>query len=115
LLYLLEREGLSVSELTDLLYQRSGLLGISGFSADMRELLASERPAAAEAVEYFCYRTAREIGSLAAALGGLDALVGSGFNWFSHTLAPRPRDLQVFDSMKQSSLTINCEKFSQIS
>lgn len=78
LLYLLERDGLSVAQLTDLLYKRSGLLGISGFSADMRELLSSQREEAAEAVEYFCYRVAREIGSLAAALGGIDALAFTG-------------------------------------
>jgi len=64
-----------VPELTDLLYHRSGLLGVSGVSADMRDLLKSTAAGAAEAVEYFCYRIAREIGSLAAALGGLDALV----------------------------------------
>jgi len=75
LLYLMEQEGLDLAALTDLLYRRSGLLGLSGVSADMRDLLASERPEAAEAVAFYCYRAARELGSLAAALGGLDALV----------------------------------------
>lgn len=75
LLYLLREEGLDEPALSDLLYNRSGLLGVSGLSADMRALLASGRPAAAEAVELFCYRIVRELGSLAAALGGLDALV----------------------------------------
>jgi acetate kinase len=61
--------------LTRLLYKESGLLGVSGISQDMRTLLASDAPEAAEAVELFCYRIARELGSLAAAAGGLDALV----------------------------------------
>ncbi|MCC7425732.1 MAG: acetate/propionate family kinase [Alphaproteobacteria bacterium] len=75
LLHLMETEGLDTGALSDLLYKRSGLLGLSGVSADMRDLLASDRPEAAEAVEFYCYRIAREIGSLVAALGGLDALV----------------------------------------
>jgi acetate kinase len=58
-----------------LLYNRSGLLGVSGVSSDMRELLASHDVRAREAVDLFVYRIARELGSLAAALGGLDALV----------------------------------------
>jgi acetate kinase len=78
LLYLLDQENVAVGELTDLLYKRSGLLGISGSSSDMRDLLADPSAEAAEAVEYFCYRVARDIGSLAAALGGLDALVFTG-------------------------------------
>jgi acetate kinase len=78
LLYLLDQENMSASELSDLLYKRSGLLGISGISSDMRDLLADPSTEAAEAVEYFCYRIARDIGSLAAALGGLDALVFTG-------------------------------------
>jgi acetate kinase len=78
LLYLLEHDKLSVQALSDLLYKQSGLLGISGISPDMRDLLADNTPAAAEAVEYFCYRIAREIGSLAAVLGGLDTLVFTG-------------------------------------
>jgi acetate kinase len=75
LLYLMREQGLAEPALTDLLYNRSGLLGVSGLSADMRTLLASDEPAAAEAVELFCYRIVRDLGSLAAALGGLDALV----------------------------------------
>ncbi len=75
LLYLLREEGLDEPALTDLLYNRSGLLGVSGLSADMRTLLESDAPAAAQAVDLFCYRIVRELGSLAAALGGLDALV----------------------------------------
>ena len=78
LLYLLDQENMSTGELSDLLYKRSGLLGISGISSDMRDLLADPGEEAAEAVEYFCYRIARDIGSLVAALGGLDALVFTG-------------------------------------
>jgi acetate kinase len=78
ILYLLREEGLDVAQLTDLLYNRAGLLGLSGVSADMRELLASPAPGARLAVQVFCYRVKREIGSLAAALGGLDALVFTG-------------------------------------
>ena len=78
LLYLMDYDGMDAKGLTRLLYKESGLLGVSGISQDMRELLASDRPEAAEAVELFCYRIVREIGSLAAALGGLDALVFTG-------------------------------------
>lgn len=78
LLYLIERHGMDVRDLTNLLYKQSGLLGLSGVSNDMRELLASVDPNAKLAVDYFSYRIARELGSLAAALGGLDALVFTG-------------------------------------
>jgi acetate kinase len=57
------------------LYKDSGLLGVSGVSNDMRDLLASTDPRAAEAVELFCYHVAKQLGTLAATLGGLDALV----------------------------------------
>jgi acetate kinase len=62
-------------EIERLLYMESGLYGISGVSSDVRELLASERPGAAEAIDYFVHRIAREIGSLAAVLGGFDVLI----------------------------------------
>ncbi len=75
LLYLLQEQELDAAQLTDLLYHQSGLLGVSGLSADMRELLASAAPRAQEAVALFAYRTAREIGSLLSAAGGIDALV----------------------------------------
>jgi acetate kinase len=78
LLYLMDYQGMGAKALEHLLYKESGLLGVSGISQDMRELLASDRPEAEEAVELFCYRIVREIGSLAAALGGLDALVFTG-------------------------------------
>lgn len=75
ILYLLQHDHMSVSEVEELLYQHSGLLGVSGLSSDMRTLLASDRPGAKEAVDLFVYRIGRELGSLVAALGGLDAIV----------------------------------------
>jgi acetate kinase len=78
LLYLLDHEGLSLSELTHLLYEESGLLGLSGVSADMRTLEASTAPEAAEAIDYFAHRLRMEIASLASTIGGLDALVFTG-------------------------------------
>ncbi len=78
LLYLMDYQGMDARALTQLLYKESGLLGVSGISPDMRVLLASDRPEAREAVDLFCYRIVREIGSLAGALGGLDALVFTG-------------------------------------
>ncbi len=75
LLHLLEFHHMDAAGLTKLLYKESGLLGVSGVSQDMRALLDSAAPEAAEAIELFCYRIARELGSLAAALGGLDVLV----------------------------------------
>lgn len=75
LLYLMREKALSADAIEDLLYRRSGLLGVSGVSSDMRGLLASDDANAQEAIALFCYRVVREIGSLMAALGGLDALV----------------------------------------
>jgi acetate kinase len=75
LLYLLQQRGMTAAELEDMLYHHSGLLGVSGISSDMRKLLASDRAEAKQAVDLFTYRVARELGSLAAALGGLDGLV----------------------------------------
>ncbi len=74
-LYLFQNLGLSASDVETMLYKKSGLLGISGVSNDMRDLLGSTDPAAQLAVDYFVYRAAREIGGLAAVLGGIDGLV----------------------------------------
>ncbi len=74
-LYLMEEKGMTAQAIGDLLYHRSGLLGVSGISNDMRTLLTSALPHAKEAVDLFVYRICRELGSLAAALGGLDALI----------------------------------------
>jgi acetate kinase len=75
LIHLMDRHGMGPRELEDLIYRRSGLLGVSGISQDMRTLRASAAPEAAEAIALFVYRIIREIGSLAAALGGLDGIV----------------------------------------
>jgi acetate kinase len=78
ILYLLQHEGMNAAAIERLIYEQSGLLGVSGLSSDMRELLTSRSPAAQEAVDLFVYRIGRELGSLAAALGGPDALVFTG-------------------------------------
>ena len=75
IIYLQRRYALGVDELEKLLYERSGLLGLSGFSGDMRALQKSDAPAAAAAVDLFVYRLTREAGSMVAAAGGLDAFV----------------------------------------
>jgi acetate kinase len=75
LLYLMQERGLDAAAIEDLLYRRSGLLGVSGISSDMRTLRQSAAPEAAEAVALFVYRIVREMGSLAAALGGVDGIV----------------------------------------
>jgi acetate kinase len=74
-LFLARERGMTLEQIETLLYKQSGLLGISGISNDVRALLASGEADAQLALEYFSYRASREIGSLAAALGGLDALV----------------------------------------
>ncbi len=74
-LYLLQEKGMTANDVSDLLYHDSGLLGVSGLSDDMKTLLASEAPHAREAIDLFVYRICVELGALAAALGGLDALV----------------------------------------
>jgi acetate kinase len=78
LLYLMDRKGMTAGEISDLLYNRSGLLGLSGISNDMRVLEASDAPEAAQAIGYFVARCRREVASLAAAMGGIDALVFTG-------------------------------------
>jgi len=74
-LYLFQGLGMSSKEVETVLYKRSGLLGISGISNDMRVLLQSSEPSALLAIDYFVYRAAREIGGLAAVLGGVDGIV----------------------------------------
>jgi len=75
LLWMLQERAMSADAIAELLYRRSGLKGMSGVSNDMRDLHASDSPHAREAIDYFCERLRREIGALAAAVGGLDALV----------------------------------------
>jgi len=78
LLYLMDRHHMDARAIERMLYRESGLLGVSGISQDMRELLASPEREAREAVELFCHRAVREAGALAAVLGGFDALVFTG-------------------------------------
>ncbi len=75
LLHLIEGRGMEIGQVEHLLYEESGLLGVSGISNDMRVLEASTAPEAREAIELFCYRAACEVGALAAAIEGLDAIV----------------------------------------
>jgi acetate kinase len=74
-LYLMQEKRITADEVSHLLYNESGMFGVSGISDDMRTLLASEDPSAKQAVALFVYRIRRELGSMAAALGGIDALV----------------------------------------
>ena len=78
MLYLLQQKKMTPEAIADLLYKQSGLLGLSGLSNDMRVLEASDDPAAKAALDYFVFRIRREIGGLAASLGGLDALIFCG-------------------------------------
>jgi acetate kinase len=78
ILYLFQELKISAEEVQTMLYKKSGLLGISGISNDMRDLLASDAPAARLAIDYFVYRAAKEIGALAAVLGGVDGIVFTG-------------------------------------
>jgi acetate kinase len=78
ILHLMDQHGMSVRDVEELIYKKSGLLGVSGISSDMRTLLTSEEPRAKVAVDLFVYRIRRELGSLAAALQGLDAIVFTG-------------------------------------
>ncbi|MEM7303202.1 MAG: acetate/propionate family kinase [Pseudomonadota bacterium] len=77
-LYLMDQMSMSADEIADMLYHESGLKGISGLSSDMRILLESDAPEAAQAIDYFIFRIRREIGAMAAVLGGLDAVVFTG-------------------------------------
>jgi acetate kinase len=78
ILHLMDQRGMDARAIEKLIYTQSGLLGVSGISSDMRTLLVSAEPRAKLAVELFIYRIRRELGSLAAALGGLDAVVFTG-------------------------------------
>jgi acetate kinase len=78
ILYLMDQRGMDARAIEKLIYNQSGLLGVSGISSDMRTLLASDEPRAKLAVDLYLYRIRRELGSLAAALGGLDAIVFTG-------------------------------------
>jgi acetate kinase len=75
ILYLMDERGMDARAIENLLYNKSGMLGVSGISSDMRDLLASSDPRAKFAIDLYCYRIGRELGSLAAAMGGLDSIV----------------------------------------
>jgi len=92
-LYLLQT-GMKADDISSLLHQQSGLLGLSGISGDMSVLLQSTEQDAVKAVEYFCYRVSRELGALAAALGGLDIIVFTG-GIGEHAVAVRQRICQA--------------------
>ena len=77
-LYLMQEKGMDAQAISDLLYRRSGLKGLSGVSGDMRDLEASDNPHAKQAIDYFVFRIRRETGAMAAVLGGLDAIVYCG-------------------------------------
>jgi acetate kinase len=77
-LYLMQEKGMSAEQITDLLYKRSGLKGMSGLSQDMRELEKADTREAAQAIDYFVFRIRRELGAMAAILSGLDAVVFCG-------------------------------------
>jgi len=77
-LYLQQSQGMSAGEIEDLLYRKSGLLGVSGVSADMRTLLASAEPNAKAAVDQFCARVAEQVAVMAMAMGGMDLVVFTG-------------------------------------
>lgn len=78
LIYLMRERRMGADDLERLIYEQSGLIGLSGESGDMLKLRASSNPQAREAIEFFVYRVARAVGSLAVALGGIDTLVFTG-------------------------------------
>jgi acetate kinase len=108
LLYLLQEAQLDAKALEELLYRRSGLLGVSGLSADMRVLMDSPEPDATAAVDLFVFRLVRELGAMTASLQGLDALVFTagigehaplirqraceGLGWLDVSLDPRANE-----------------------
>ncbi len=75
LVYLMDSEGMDARAIEDLIYRKSGLLGVSGISSDMRTLRSSTAPEAGEAIALFIHRIVREVGSMAAAMGGIDGIV----------------------------------------
>ncbi|CCD92635.1 propionate kinase/acetate kinase C, anaerobic [Bradyrhizobium sp. ORS 375] len=95
-LYLLQEKGMTAEAVTDLLYNHSGLKGLSGLSQDMRELESAATPEARQAIEYFVDRIRRELGAMAAVLSGLDALVFCG-GIGEHAWQIRERVCQAFE------------------
>ena len=94
MLYLLNELKMSSAQIAELLYEKSGLLGMSDISRDMRELLDSDTAAARETIDFFVYRINRELGALTAILGGLDALIfTAGIGEHSAAIRSRVCDL----------------------
>jgi len=77
-LYMMQQDGMTAEEIADTLYRKSGLLGLSGISSDMRTLLAADTPETRRAIDYYVFRIRRELGALSAAMEGIDALVFTG-------------------------------------
>ncbi|WP_374545024.1 acetate/propionate family kinase [Rhodoblastus sp.] len=105
-LHLMQHYGMDAQAIEDVIYKKSGLLGVSGLSPDMRSLRASSAPEAREAIALFVYRIVRELGSLAAALGGLDALVFSG-GIGEHDVATRA---EVVDGCRWIGAALDAER-----
>lgn len=109
LLHLLQNENYAAESLQDLLNNRSGLMGLSGESSDMRDLLASASAAAKFAVDYYCYQLRKIIGSFVAILGGIDAVtLGGGIG--EHQAVIRHK---IFAGMSHLSLSLDEAKNSQ--
>ena len=106
ILYMMQQHGMDATTIEDLIYKKSGLLGVSGISSDMRALRASSDPAAKEAIALFVYRIVRELGSLVAALGGLEALVFSA-GIGEHDPATRA---EVLDSSRWTGAILDPER-----
>lgn len=105
ILYLLSEKKMDHGAITDLFYKKSGLLGLSGVSNDMRTLEASDRPEAKQAIAYFVFHIRREIGAMAAVLGGLDGLVFTGGIGENSALVRR----QVCEGLGWMGVRINAE------
>jgi len=106
ILYLMEQKGMSVKEVSEVLYKKSGLKGVSGLTGDMRDLENSKAPEAAEAVDLFCLQAAKHIASLTVDIGGLDALVftaGIGEN------SPAVRQ-KICEHLQHLGISINSAK-----
>ena len=103
LLYLLQHEKMTTEDVQHLLYHESGLLGVSGLSADMRTLLASSEAAAREAVDLFTFRAAQEIAVMANTLGGLDCLV------FTGGIGEHAREIRSFIGERLAWLGVNID------
>ena len=106
LLYLMDQEQMTAAEIAHLLYLESGLKGLSGLTHDMRTLEASDKPEARQAIDYFVFRTRREVGAMCAILGGLDALVFCGGIGENSALVRK----RVCEGMEWIGITLDAER-----